>query len=270
MCPPRSNPKLDRSRRGLTVLEMVISIAILSLVAVALASLGSAVQVSSDYSFGHAAATQQAKVALQRIKHHITTATASEDFPGFAVIDEVVDGWSFPDALVIWHPAGPAAIPGGPPRFDELIIYCPNPNDPTQFWELTAPTVTRLTPPLSNVSSWRTELAAIKASPNSQRVVLIETLRIANVNNSDPPRGVVRFHQRVRPSQTHWSQYKAGSRSWNNINWVQDIRGSQTGLRQSWCQIELQLIANEPDSPAVTDTIVPFFGSAALYYQLKK
>ena len=269
MFPPR-NKQHFQAQSGLTVLEMVISIAILAIVAVALGALGSAVQVSSDYSFGHAAATQQAKVALHRIKHHITTATTSEDFPGFVVIAEEVDGWLFPDTLVIWNPSGAPAAPGGPPRFDELVIYCPNPVTPTELLEITVPGDTRFTPPLSNLSSWRSELQTIKSSVNSNRVVLIETLRTADVNTSDPPRGVVRFAQRVLPSQSQWLEFKSGTRTWDNINWVQDIRGSQTGLRQSWCQIEMHLLANQPDSAAGTDTVVPFFGSAALYYQLTK
>jgi hypothetical protein len=251
-------------------METIVAIAVLSVVAVSLGALSSAIQVSSDYTFGHAAATRQATVALQRIKRHVSTATATADFPGFAVFSEEVDGWQFPDTLVIWHPDGQPANPAGPPRFDELIIYCPDPTEPNRLLEITTPQDARSTPPLSDTAAWQNALAAIKSSNTTERVVLIETLQTAEVNASNPRRGVVRFVQRVLPSQNEWTAYENGSLAWDNIAWVQDIHGSTMGLRQAWCRIELQLVAEEPETGTGSETVLPYFGSATLYYQLQR
>ena len=56
--------------------------------------------------------------------------------------------------------------------------------------------------------------------------------------------------------------------TWMNLPWVQGIYGSQSGLRQVWVRMELQLAPgvdwSESNSAAAWG--VPFFGSAALYY----
>ena len=83
-------------------------------------------------------------------------------------------------------------------------------------------------------------------------------------------RGAARFETRLRPSDTDWANYKAGSVTWMNLPWVQGIYGSQAGLRQVWVRMELQFVPGvdwiESNSAAVQ--AIPFFGSAALYYNL--
>ncbi len=44
---------------------------------------------------------------------------------------------------------------------------------------------------------------------------------------------------------------------------------SQTGLRQSWCRIELQLRPSHVDDHTA-DPAIPFFGSGAVYYEMHK
>ena len=55
-------------------------------------------------------------------------------------------------------------------------------------------------------------------------------------------RGAARFETRLRPSDTDWANYKAGSVTWMNLPWVQGIYGSQAGLRQVWVRMELQFV----------------------------
>jgi hypothetical protein len=267
MCQHRNK---KNHKRALTVLETMLAIAILGIVAVSLGALSSAVESGSEYTFGHAAATQQAQVALLRMQNRMATATATAEFPGFVVFSETVNGRDFPDTLVVWSPPGAAANPAGPPLYRELVIYCPDPASPHEFLEIRASQDNRSTPPLSNMSRWLTELAAIKANPDVDRSVLIETLRAAEIDNAGSRRGVVRFTQRIRPSPGQWAAYQAGSVAWNNLAWVQDIHGADFGLRQSMCHIELQLLADEPGTTVSSDIVIPFFGSAALYYQLSR
>lgn len=263
---------LHRSKtRGMTMMEAIVAIAIMGIVAISLAALGSAVETTSEYTFGNGAAIQQARVALLRIRNKISTATASEGFPGFFVSNDFVSGADYPDTLVVWSPLSGAAVNAdGPPLYSELLIYCADPAVPNEFVELRAASDVRPTPDLYDASTWLTELAAIKADATADRSVLIETLRTAQPNALTAARGVVRFTQRVLPSPTEWASYQAGSTTWENLAWVQDIRGSNFGLRQAWCQIELQLLADEAGRVASSNRILPFFGSAALYYQLEK
>ncbi len=257
--------------RGMTMLEAIVAIAIMGIVALSLAALSTAVETTSEYTFGHGAAIQQARVALRRIQHKISTATATEDFPGCFVFSEFIGGADFPDTLVVWSPSsGAPANAGGPPLYSELLIYCADPAVPNEFVELRAATDMRSTPDFSDMSTWLTELAAIKADGAVARSVLIKTLRTAVPNNLAAERGVVRFTLRVLPSPTEWASYQAGNTTWDNLAWVQDIHGANFGLRQSWCQIELQLLADEVGTVDSSEQILPFFGSAALYYQLEK
>jgi hypothetical protein len=72
-----------------------------------------------------------------------------------------------------------------------------------------------------------------------------------------------------RPSETDWTQYLAGSKTWESLSFVQGIRGSVSGLRQSWCRFELQLCPYGTDDHS-RDLAIPFFGSGAVLYELHK
>jgi hypothetical protein len=248
------------------LVELMMTIAVIGLIAVALGAFATAVEQGSQYTNGHGSATQSARVALQRIRHHVETATATADFPGFAVFGQTVGSWEFPDTLVVWHPSAAPANADGPPLFSELVIYCPSPTAPNELLEITIPSYQVATPPLSS-TAWRSELDSIKASDSARRVTLLENLRTAQPSGFLPPRGCVRFAQRVLPSNSDWNRYLTGLTNWDDLPWAMGIHGSQTGMRQAWCRIELQLDADQSPSG---ESPVPFFGSAALNYQLRK
>ncbi len=245
---------------------------VMVLVVAALAGLAKAVQLGCDYSEGHGTATQHARVVLERIARTVHEATASEQFPGFHVVAEYEGMWRFPDTLVVWHPSGTAADPDGLPRYNELIIFCPDPEDPARLLEITLPSDVRVVPPVSDGAAWEAELAAIKTNMRSQGVTLTRLVRVcslpeAGVGNR---RGAVRFEPRLRPSDTQWSQYKAGTIAWEDLDWAQSLYGPQAGLRQAWLRTEIQLM---PGSEVAADDpggqqAIPYFGSAALYYEL--
>lgn len=249
---------------------MLMTVVIMSILALALGALAQAVQQNAEYTFGNSAALQHARVALSRIEHHIFTATASEDFPGFAVFSEVEGTQSFPETLVVWHPDGAPADPRGLPRFSELIIYAPNPSAPNELLEITVPNDNRTVPDRSQTSTWDTELDTIKAGNTAEKVVLLGMLHVAAVSPSSTNHGCVRFIQRLLPSDSDWQSYQSATTAWKDLPWVQGIYGGQTGLRQSWCRMELQLEATEPGTSLGFGNVIPFFGSAALYYQLTK
>lgn len=259
-------------RSGLTLLELLIAMSITVIIVGTLSGLVKAVHSTSEYGEGHGMATQHARVALERISRTIHEATANESFPGFIVVAESIAGWRFPDTLVVWHPEGAAADPAGLPRFNELVIYAPHPSQPSQLLEITAPSDTRIVPPVNDLAQWSSELTVIKSSSSSQRVVLTDLVRTGVVydSTSSQTRGAVRFESRLRPSAAEWASYQSGARDWDELSWVQGIYGSQSGLRQAWLRTELQLIPGKTAaSGAGGQLAIPFLGSAAVYYPMR-
>lgn len=261
-----------RQRRGLTLIELLIAMSIMAMVVGTLGGLAYGLQLAFEYTEGQGVATQHARVILDRIARHVEEATASEQFPGFLVVPDIEGGATFPEVLVIWHPRGQAADPNGMPRYDELIIYAPNVSTPSQLLEITVPQDSRTVPPTRDMARWRSELNALRTGSRTESFVLTNLLRMCSASGSGGSsqwRGAVRFHSRVRPSETDWAAYQSGETAWTELPWVQGIFGSQTGLRQAALQIELQLMPGA--APAVnTYAAAPFFGGAALYYQLER
>lgn len=259
---------------------MLLAISILVLIAGSLGALAKAVQSGSEYGEAHGAASQHARVAMERMVRTISTATASEPFPGVFVVEEYVGAWRFPDTLVVWHPQnGRPRNPDGLPCFDELVLFYPDPKTPNQLLELAIPegSDTRTVPTTDEVDkqAWRDQLKAIKSDKNLRPVVLTDLLRTGSVSETDKSqqRGAVRFVDRVRPSKDEWDAYQRGDLVWERLSWVQGIFGAKTGLRQAWVRIELQLTPvamSSRSSTAASGQAIPFFGSATLYYDMHR
>lgn len=249
-------------------MELVIALSIMVMVVGTLGGITRAIQLGFEYNEGHGAATQHARVVMERITRMAREATANERFPGFIVLADRVDSWRFPDTLVVWHPDGPAAVPEGLPQLNELVIYCPNPNDPGTLVEITTDQAGALS---DNEDNWASQIEAIKDSQASQVTTLTGLLRTSPVRNSEDRqlRGAVRFEALLRPSADEWAD--AGL-SWDELPWVQGTYGSKTGLRQAWLRIELQLMTGEPPAAGTADRrqAIPFLGSAALYFRMDK
>jgi prepilin-type N-terminal cleavage/methylation domain-containing protein len=264
-----------RCTRGLTLLELLVAMSIMAMVVVSLGTLANGVQQGFDYTEGHSTATQHARVALERIARSVREAQANEQFPGALVVPEKVGTWSFPDVLVVWHPAGTAANPEGLPLVRELLIYCPSLSTPNRLVEITMSSDAQPVPAVSQTAQWAALIGVIRRSPQRKEVTLTELMRTAalNLSSGELPRGAVRFVVRLTPSEAQWAAYRSGGPpTWDNLAWVQGIYGSQTGLRQTWLRIELQLL---PGKAALTrdttgQSAIPFLGSAALYYELHR
>jgi len=258
----------------MTLLELLVAMSVLVLIAGVLGGLAIGVQQGYQYAEQYGLATQHARVVLERITRTVSQATASVHFPGILVIAETHGQWRFPDTLVVWRPAGTAADPNGLPRFNELVIYCPDVQAPNRLLEITVPGDARVTPPPADSAAWRAEITAIRSSFTAQNVVLTELLRTCTVTDTSPPqvRGAVRFESRLRPSESEWASYKAGSLQWKDLSWVQYIYGNRAGLRQAWLRMEIQLAIGNSSTGNQADAsiVIPFFGSAAVYYRLSR
>ena len=275
MLAAKSGTVFRRCHSGLTLVELMLAMAVLAMVMGTLASLGTGVEQSYEYTEGHGTATQHARVALDRMARAVTRATANEQFPGFIVLAERENtSWRFPDTLVVWCPSGEPADPTGLPRFQELLIYCPSSALPNRLAELSVPGDARTVPAVTDTAAWAAEIAAIKQNVNTKSVALTDLMRTASARTTGNGgwRGCVRFEQRLSPSNAELSQYRSGTLSWSDLAWPQGLYGSQTGMRQAWLRCELQLmpgttwVSNDPNGQRA----VPFFGSAAVSYELQR
>ena len=261
---------MNRHRRGVTLIELLIASLVMAMIAGALGTLMQAVQMSTSYSYGHGTANQHARVAIERINRAVRQAAATSDNPGAVVLSETVGTWRFPDTLVVWQ-----ADSNGDelPQVNELVVFCPNPNKPSELWELST-TSDIATVSFSDTSILKTAITRLKAAATSERVVLTDFLRIASLTDgaSTVRRSALRFEVELAPTRSQWSSYQAGTTNWSDLSWAQGIYGLTTGMRQSWVRYEIQLTPGDygDESENNVELALPFLGSATLYYELNK
>jgi hypothetical protein len=159
--------------------------------------------------------------------------------------------------------------------WSEVVVFGPDPDAPNRLLEVTNTSDTRTVPALTDMNTWRTEVTAFKRSSSATKTELTTLMRTADLTGGASGgaamvRAALRFDTRLRPDDTQWSEYQLGTRTWENLDWVQSIYGTKTGLRQNWCCIELQL---QPKSEVDLDmsnsqSVLTFFGSAATYQKM--
>jgi hypothetical protein len=270
-----SKQSVANCRAGLTLAELLIATTIMLLIAGAVGTLAATVHSTNTFCQGYVVSAQHARVALSRIERTVTAATASEQFPGCLVVSEQSASQTLPSTLVVWSPTGTVANPSGLPLISEIAVYGPDPAHPNQLVEVRSPTETNSVPAATDTSGWRTLTARLLGSSTLTKVVLTDRLRTTPITGSWSDtlravdlRGAIRFRRLMAPTDSEWTQYRAGTRTWQNINWPLDRYGSSSGTRTVACQIELQMAPGPAASAAATS--LPFFGSALVRYQLPK
>ena len=267
----------SRGRAGFTLIELILALAIMTMIVGSVGILASAVQDGSEYSNGYSTAALYGRVVSQRIRDTVSQSHASNGFPSCLVVGETEGGWRFPDSLVVWSPEGAAANPDGSPLVSELVIFTTNPANPHELWELTSRSNMNATPATSDEFAWQSLLASLKGDSASDVVILADQLRTATVTGATTPgfatlRPCLRFERRVLPSEAEWNGFLANTIAWDNLAWAQTIHGASTGMRQVWVRYEMQLIpAVEAGAEAPDDLPpIPFFGSATRTYLLNR
>jgi hypothetical protein len=214
-------------------------------------------------------------VALHRIERAVEHAVANEQFPGVLVVEEQAGLDTLPSTLVIWNPVGAAADAGGMPLVSELVVFCPDPAHPNALLEIRAPNVGTVAPAADDAAAWRTLTDNLKNSTTTNKVVLTDRLRTAplvgDYSESLTPadlRGCVRFRRIMAPTQQQWEQYRAGSKTWQELDWPLDSYRLTSGTRTVVCQVELQIAPGSMAAAAAT--AIPFFGSGSISYELPR
>jgi prepilin-type N-terminal cleavage/methylation domain-containing protein len=261
----------EHDRRGVTLVELLIAVAILAILSMGLGGLSLAVHQGWNYAQGHRLAAQQGRVSLERITRAVREATSTPDHPGCYVVVDTSGSSTFPETLVVWRPSGTPANAEGPPLISECVFFCPDPADPSRLLEITAPGDSREIPLTDELgeSSWQTILDDLKTSPSSQIVVLCDCLRaFPSGGGLSQPRGAVRFQREIMPSVAQWEAFRNDEVTWEELDWPQGVFENLGGLRQIWLRVELQLVPESTSGGGVTET-VPLFGSACLYDDLQ-
>jgi prepilin-type N-terminal cleavage/methylation domain-containing protein len=270
MCRINNHPIWTRTRAGVTLIELMIALSILAFMTTALAALAQATRIASAFNEGVSTAVQHARVAQERISLAVADGYANENFPGAVVFRASIGLYTYPDTLVVWHPANAPADPGGLPRFNEIIVFTYNPSVPGQLLEITAPSDSRTVPAVANLTAWSGELTNLKTGTLSQKVMITDLLRTARPTSSSAARGVISFAVDLHPSTTEWGSYKAGDTAFTDVPWVQTIYGTGSGLCQTQVRSELQLMPGYNAVPDTTGVIeLGFFGSATMNWTLR-
>jgi prepilin-type N-terminal cleavage/methylation domain-containing protein len=266
------------ARRGLTLVELLIAVAITTIIAGTMSAVSIAMSQASNYTNDRGTALQHGRVALDRMNLNISKAYATTGHPGLAVYVETLGTNRYPDTLLVWCPNGAPANPNGPPLIKELYIYCFDPTAPGTLIELTAPSDTRTIPLDASLqtSTWKAVLDGLKTSSSSVKTTLTPLLRTCTVTGNGAPssmvktRGAIRFELTVTPSLANYTSYLAGTTTWANLPWPQGLYSSQFGMRQVWVRTELQLMpaskAGQQDTSGMLP--IPLFGSSSIYYTM--
>jgi len=256
-------------RSGLTLPELLIAVAIMAMVAGVMSGLASAVRHNYEHCSEQGQATQHARVALERIGRAVRGAYATERHPGCAVVYAGAD----PVALLVWRPNGSPANLAGPPLTREVVIFAVDPDHahPNRLLEVTRPTDGSPLP-LDGSVGYATVEALIRAT-DTRKVVLTALLRLPDNSAAGVrQRGLARFVVEMRPTAAEMAAYRQNNIKWDELRWPQGLYGPSSAVRQVRARIELQLAPAAPASgvDATGEQTVPFFGSAAFSYQVRK
>jgi hypothetical protein len=152
--------------------------------------------------------------------------------------------------------------------------------------EVRSPTENAAVPAASDASGWSSLTDRLKSSANVTKTVLTDRLRTTPLTGSysdtlspSDLRGCVRFRRLMAPSDLEWSQFQAGTKTWQDwktMAWPLDSYGQSysssdgksgfSGTRAVACQTELQIAPGSMSSASIT--ALPFYGSASITYQL--
>ena len=220
-------------RRGLTLIELMISIMILSFTVAALGMMSRAVEISSEYNQGYGTATQHARVTLDRLDRAVNQAYANSSWAGVWVTEDAIGSWNFPETLVVWRPSGTPANPQGAPLVSELVLFCPNPLSTNQFLEITFPGDSRALPSASNAATFKAFVDGLKTAAGANKVLLTDLVRTAVISGSAQPRAAVRFVVTQSPTDAQMLTYP--SVTWQNLPWPQGICSPTMGVRKCGC-----------------------------------
>jgi len=271
----RSRRFTQKLRAGFTLIELVISMSILSFAAAVFGGLVMAITAAWDHSTALEDSRRQAQSALSRIKWMIQQSgtykvSGKSTQVGIAVVSTTWGSYQAPTSLVIWSGGtnggmNSLGVQSRLPKASELVVYAPDTN-PARLVEVTFPGSSLDID--FQASSLATTVQTLMASTSRRSVLLCDRLHVTATQGSSSSTGDIRFEVTSSPTDSQISAVAVASQGWNDLPWGQGLVAADRGLRTSNVRIELLL---DPDPKKITtdngySTALPFLGSANRQY----
>lgn len=264
------------ARRGLTLIELTMSMAITALMSVVLLGLISAVHTAREHTEGLESATLQSQAGLERIKFMVSQVgtyklDGQPTRAGLAVIKRSWLGYEMPDTLVVWSGGrdGGQSLLGKLDRLpngNELVVYAADLKRSERLVEYAFPDWT--TPVDFDAPDFDATILDRLAFKSTEKARLCDRMRISSLDRrSTAAWPNVRFSHVLTPSSIELTETDPASAEWKTLPWSQGIVTSTGGLRHEAIRIELQMEPRAYSSNDSTKPIaIPFFASASTRY----
>lgn len=258
----------------MTLPELIMALLIVSLLTVVLGGLMSAVGAAREHVEGVEEATLQGAAAMERIRYMVANAgvyqTSGQPVtPGIAVVNRSAGGTNVPDVLVVWSGGRSGGMAANGlltqlPKINELVIFLPDPGDPSVLTEL-------MVPGNSSTIDFRSggfsaTILSLVSGGGTEKVPLCKKLRLADLSGTAT--GGAWFEATWSPTDAAIAANTPGTAGWNALLWPQGIVTSESGCRQVTVRTELQIETRSYQEPGsdTSPTALPFFGSASYRY----
>jgi len=267
-------------RSGLTLVELLMAMAISSILIVALGGIVTATQSAWIHSQGIEDSQAQVTATFDRIKMMVSQAgvyqvSGQPPQVGLAVVTHSWNYVDIPDTLVVWTGGRNGGISDNGtltrlPKMNELLIYTLDPNDPHNLIEVALPEST--TEIDFNSSSFKNTIRTAIKSKNAESALLCNRFKnsqyILSGSPWGPATGILLFEITKTPSDSSLGAVTAGTSSWMNLSWPQGTVSASSGLRQVSVQYEAHIEISERTSlnEVNSTTALPFFGSCSRLY----
>lgn len=268
------------SRGGLTLVELLMSMAISSILIVALGGIVTATQSAWKHTQGIEDSQAQITATFDRMKMMITQAGVYQvggqpPQVGLAVVSHPWNSIDIANTLVVWTGGRNGGISDQGtltrlPKISELLIYTSDPNDAHNLIEIALPDVDSAID--FNSSSFNSTIRSAIKSSDAESALLTNRIKSSQfILSGSPwgsPVGNIRFELVKTPSDSSLSGVAPGTSDWMNLSWPQGTASSTSGLRQATINIEIQLEAAERTSlnDVNSTTALPFFSSSSRLY----
>lgn len=266
-------------RSGFTLVELLVSLTLTTMLSFVLGAMILAAHDGWEYSDGLSEAHKQTRISLERIKYMVSQAgqyqlAGQPTTLGVAVVEQTYGTVKAPEILVVWsggRTGGMAAlgVQSRLPTVNELMIYSPDPADPSHLVEIINPSDASTLD--FRAANFALRVLAILKSSSIQKTLLCDRVRTSTLYSSGkqkPVAGNVRFENLDSPTDAELSGIAAGSPEWFDLVWAQGIVSSSSGMRQTSIRMEFQIEPRRQplDTSNVTTVAIPFFGSASYRY----
>ncbi|MFK7779016.1 MAG: prepilin-type N-terminal cleavage/methylation domain-containing protein [Gimesia sp.] len=265
---------------GFTLVELLMAMAISSILIVALGGIVSATQSAWKHSRGIEDTQAQVTAAFDRIKMMVSQAgvyQVSGQPPriGLAVVSHSWNYYDIPDTLVVWTGGRNGGISDQGtltrlPKMSELLIYTIDPNDTHNLIEVALPESN--TDVDFSSSSFKNLIRTVINSSSAESALLCNRLKNSQYYLSGSPwgpaAGNLLFEIIKTPSDNSLSSVTTGTSDWLNLSWPQGTASATSGLRQVSIRYEahIEILERSSLNEVNSNTALPFFGSCSRLY----